>query len=175
MTFQNASSLVRVASPSLAFLRLVLAALVLAFALAVPAVTHAAVPSVSSGTAASCGTLQVSAMSGLRLRYITGNFPTGTTTGATYLAARLQTRLEFNGAIKTGNYILWSDGSAWMRTTPAQFPSGKFATGSTWYRSATINFTEDYLRYSIQARVAWLVAWPDGSTSTVYTVWATCF
>jgi hypothetical protein len=172
----TASALPTLGSPARK-VRIIIASLALAVGLAAPLADGVeAHGTATSGTYAYCGTYTVSAMAGTAYRYISGNFPKGATNGATYIAGRLQTRLYYNGEI-TGNFgwVTWANGSKWARTTVARFPYGQFAIGSTWYRRATINFNEHWLNQSLQARIVWRIAWPDGHQTTASTQWATCF
>ncbi len=111
----------------------------------------------------------MSAIAGTTYRYINGAFPTVVTTGATYLAARVET------SKRTFGYVTWSTGSQWVETNIKNFPHGLFPFGSTWNRRAEIPFNEPWLDTSLQVRIAWQILWPDGHRTMAYTKLVYCY
>jgi hypothetical protein len=156
--------------------RATLAALALVTALGAATVTPAvAAPgdSVSSGTDAVCLGI-TDAMAGVTRKQLTAAFPTGTTGGKTYLAARIESQFPPSGPTVFQPWATWANGTSWIHTTATKFPLGQFNVNGTWYRNATVSWAEHWLNTSFRSRVNFLVQFPDGRRVTVYSRWVMC-
>ena len=106
---------------------------------------------------------------------ITGDHPTGTTGGKTLLAAGVRSAQWSPNGWKymwRGYFPLAPQGGYWISTNSARLPLGHFYTASTWYRSSVIGFPAGG---GTHHRIEWLVRWPDGHDSVVYSAWVGCF
>jgi hypothetical protein len=154
-----------------------LASLVIAASLAAVAVQPAAAArgdAVYGKTEASCIGIP-DAMAGLTRKQLTAAFPTGTTGGKTYLAARVQSQFYSAGVYNVYQpWATWANGSSWIHTNATRFPLGQFSVNGTWYRNGTFTWAENWLNTSVYSRVEFLVEFPDGHRSTVYSRWVMC-
>jgi hypothetical protein len=154
-----------------------LAALALATAIGAAAVEPVAAArgdSVVGGTEATCLAIP-DVIAGVVRKQLTAAFPTGTTGGKTYLAARIQSRFYTAGVFNAyQRWVTWANGSSWIHTNATRFPAGQFAVNGTWYRRGTFTWAENWLGQSVYSRVEFLVQFPDGHRSTVYSKWAMC-
>lgn len=152
-----------------------LGAIALATSISVATTQHAAAaaPTYTTNTDAWC-LGQTDVMAGLKWTRVNGAFPTGTTYGATGLAARVQ---DANAAkVVTANHawVTWPHGSQWAATNVANFPSGKFAVNGAWYTRAQLDSSENWLATQPYHRIQFKLLWPNGTTTMSWTKWVLC-
>lgn len=117
---------------------------------------------------------QTDVMAGLHRMHINGAFPTGTTNGATYLAARAQDANSAGIVVANHRWVTWTNGSQWARTTVDKFPLGQFAISGSWYRRMNVFTSEDWLNTTPYHRIQFKLQWPNGAVSYSYTRWVMC-
>lgn len=145
---------------------------VAAACLAVAAVLAPTTASAASGTASTTRTSASCVTHWPAYQHIlTANHPTGTTSGVTYLAARLQGK-SYSGSVHNIAWQTFTNGRYWISTNATRFPYGHFWNGSQWYRGSAFAF--GFYSGIAQYRIQWLVRFSDGSRVYRYSNWVMC-